>query len=956
MSLFASASLAQTAPTPAPQPPKSEETVTLERFVVTGSFIPMAVQESFAPVTVYSQEQLILSGANTPVEGLRDLPSFVGGTATEQDSNRGTGAANINLRGLGSNSTLTLINGRRTAQAFNNVNLIPLDAISRVDVLKDGAAANYGADAIAGVVNFVLQEVPKGTSIRLTYGNTWDKDAAVVQGGLVTGVANDKTSILIAANQYTRNDIYARDRKVSSSADQRPYGGDNGGSDSFTGRIDTKLNTTTGGPFGVPSNTSLPSAGLLRAGVQFPRSIADYQQYNVDTDRYNFRVLTPAIPGQQRASYYGVLKHAFNPHLRGKVDFLWSRLKTDNQLASSPFTIGGPENLQNSPYLEIFESQAAINAARAAGNTTALQVVSFPRYRSLEIGNRRNFFNEESYRVFAGVEGEFGRWHYDTGYTYAAMDRIRGDSGFPSRTLLRNEVASGAFNPFARNFATGSWTSPSTGRVYTFDNAAALNRTAVQDKRNTKRGIEMIDARVNGPLFALPAGDVQAAIGAEHRTEYDDDFFGPLYNAGDALGLNTGNSFRGDRKVNAGFIETVVPVLKNAPLAHTLEVSAAVRREAFEYTNPRVTQASKFASTDWKAGLRWQPIDELTLRATKSTAFRAPLENELYAAVGTSFPTVNDPARKTDGSRFTPSGVQTQIQTGGNINLSPEQAKTWTAGIAWSPRRLKGLFVSVDYYNVDKSDIIVTGDAQFILNSNWAGQGQGFPRLQNGVWQFDPNAPLANAVIRQPDGSLSSSNAIISVIGTNLNLANNKVAGLDYTISYTMPVSREGKFTTTLQLNQFLKWELQRVRGAVTEDFVGHFVDISSDAFSPGSIPEWKGNLTLDYKHSNRFQSAFTINWVDSFQDDPNKVNPVFNGGTNFRMVKAWWTYDWIGHYALPDKWLFGWTRDTRLTVGVENIANTEPPRALGAFNDGYDTTLHSIRGRFMHVSVSKKF
>src|SRR5262249_34878204 len=142
---------------------------------------------------VYSQEQLILSGANTPIEGLRDLPSFVGGTATEQDSNRGTGAANINLRALGSTSTLTLINGRRTGQAFNNINLIPLDAIARVDVLKDGAAANYGADAIAGVVNFTLLDIPKGTQLRLTYGNTWEKDAAVVQAGVVTGIANDKT-------------------------------------------------------------------------------------------------------------------------------------------------------------------------------------------------------------------------------------------------------------------------------------------------------------------------------------------------------------------------------------------------------------------------------------------------------------------------------------------------------------------------------------------------------------------------------------------------------------------------------------------------------------------------------------------------------------------------------------------------------------------------------------------
>jgi len=940
--------------------PAKDEPVALARYVVTGSAIPMAVEESFAPVFVFSQDQLILKGANTPIEGIRELPSFVGGTATEQDSNRGTGAANINLRGLGSNSTLTLINGRRTGQAFNNINLIPLDAIQRVDVLKDGAAANYGADAIAGVVNFTLLEVPKGTQLRLTYGNTTNKDAAVAQAGLVTGIANDTTSILIAGSAFSRQDIYSRDREVSRSSDNRAYGGNNNGSDSMTGRLDTKGNITTGGPFGNPALANLPSRGILRDGVTAPRSIADYRQYDVNTDRYNFRQLTPAVPGQQRASYYGVMRHVFNPQIRGKVDFLFSQLKTDNGLASSPFTIGVPENLLNSPYLEILETPAAIAAARAAnggaGSATPLQVVNIPRYRSLELGNRRNFWTEESYRIFAGLEADWQRWHFDTAYMYAAMDRIRGDSGFPSRQALRTEVASGAFNPFAREFSTGSWTSPTTGRTFTWDQRASLQRTSVQDKRNTKRGIELVDFKANGPIFPLPAGELQGAAGVEHRTEYDDDFFGPLYNAGDALGLNTGNSFRGERAVNAGYVEAVVPLLKNLPFVRELGLNAAARRESFEYHNPVVVQKSKFASTDWKVGLRWHVVEDLVVRATKSTAFRAPLESELYAAVGTSFPTVNDPARRADGTRFTPAGVQTQIQTGGNINLAPEQAKLWTAGLAWSPKQFKGLFLSVDYYNINKRDIVVVGDAQFILNSNWAGQGSGYPRQQNGVWQFDPNAPLANAVIRQPDGSLSSSNAVISVIGTNLNLALNAVQGLDYTVAYALPVAERGNLTTTLSLNQFLQWDLQRVRGAAKENFIGHFVDVSSDGFAPGSIPRWKGNLAFDFKSNHAWESAFTINWVDRFLDDPNLVNATFNGGTTVRWVKAWWTYDWIAHYNLPKNFLRGWMADTRLTVGVENIADTPPPRAVGAFNDNYDTTLHNIRGRFYHFSLTKKF
>jgi iron complex outermembrane receptor protein len=961
--LFASvtAALAQQTATPSVAPDE-KDTVKLERFVVTGSNIPQAVEESFVPVTIFSQEQLILKGATTPIEGVRGLPSFVGGTATEQDSNRGTGAANVNLRGLGSTSTLTLINGRRTGQAFNNVNLLPLDAIERVDVLKDGAAANYGADAIAGVVNFKLLDVAKGTRLRVTYGNTTDKDATVLQAGLVTGVADDKTSIVIALAGYKRNDIYARDREVSRDADQRRYGGNNGGSDSMTGRVDFKGNITTGGPFGNPAITNYPARGILRDGVDAPRSLADYRQYDTNTDRYNFRVLTPAIPGQQRQNYYGVLKHKFPLNVTGRVDFLYSRLRTDNGLASSPFTIGAPEGLPFSPYLAIFETPAAIAAAQAAsagaGSTTPLQVVNFARYRSIELGNRRNFWDEESIWAFAGLAADWRRWHFDAGYLRADMNRTRGDSGFPSRLRLRPEVISGAFNPFARDFSRGSWRSPTTGVTYTWDNAAALRRSAVADKRLTQRGLELGDLRVNGPLFDLPGGEVQFAGGLERRREYDDDFFGPLYNAGDALGLNTGNNFRGERAVSAAYAETILPLVKEGrvPFVHSASLNAAARYEDFKYNSPQTTARPKFESTDWKLALRYQPVHDVVVRATYSTAFRAPLESELFAATGTSFPTVNDPARKPDGSRFTPTGVQTQIQTGGNPRLDPEEAKTWTGGLAWSPKQIKGLFASVDYYRIDKSNIVVVGDGQFILNANWAAQGAGYPRLVNNVWQFDPNATLANAVIRQTDGSLSSSNAVISIIGTNLNLARNYVEGLDYTVSYALPVASLGTLTGTVTFNQFLKWNLQRTRSGVTEDFVGHFVDVSSDAFSPGSIPEWKGSFTLNYKNNRGLETALTANWVDAFLDDPNLVNATFNNGTTVRTVGSWLTYDWIANYDFKRTQLGGWLKGMRLTVGVDNILGQDPPRAVGAFNDGYDTTLHSLRGRFYHVSVTKQF
>src|SRR3954447_19954298 len=191
---------------------------TTERVIVTGSYIPTAETESALPVTVYTAEVLKKQGANTPVEGLRQLPSFVGNAATENDSNGGDGTATINLRGIGSINTLILINGRRTFN-FNDINAIPIGAISRTEVLKDGASAVYGSDGVAGVVNFILLNGPgekpyEGAELYALYGNTTETDAHVRQvylRGGVTGL-DGKVSIAAEGEYYSRANLYSRDR------------------------------------------------------------------------------------------------------------------------------------------------------------------------------------------------------------------------------------------------------------------------------------------------------------------------------------------------------------------------------------------------------------------------------------------------------------------------------------------------------------------------------------------------------------------------------------------------------------------------------------------------------------------------------------------------------------------------------------------------------------------------
>src|SRR5438045_4492204 len=191
---------------------------TTERVIVTGSYIPTAETESALPVTVYTAEVLKKQGANTPVEGLRQLPSFVGNAATENDSNGGDGTATINLRAIGAANTLILVNGRRTFN-FNDINALPIGGISRTEVLKDGASAVYGADGVAGVVNFILLNGPgekpyEGAELYALYGNTTEADAHVRQVYLKGGVTglDGKVSIAASGEYYSRANLFSRDR------------------------------------------------------------------------------------------------------------------------------------------------------------------------------------------------------------------------------------------------------------------------------------------------------------------------------------------------------------------------------------------------------------------------------------------------------------------------------------------------------------------------------------------------------------------------------------------------------------------------------------------------------------------------------------------------------------------------------------------------------------------------
>jgi iron complex outermembrane receptor protein len=984
-----------------------------ERVIVTGSYIPTAETESALPVTVYTAEVLHKQGANTPVEGLRQLPSFVGNAATENDSNGGDGTATINLRGIGSVNTLVLMNGRRMFNQLGvsaDINLIPIGAISRTEVLKDGASAVYGSDAVAGVVNFVMINGPgekpyEGAELFALYGNTTDTDAHVRQVYLKGGVTglDGKVSIAAEGEYYSRANLFSRDRAaVAGSGDtsNNPFGlglgGQNSNSPTYAGRISvgggaTALGFTTTGQLvlnDLTTNNVTPGA---------------YRRFDaaLDPTQYNFRAFTPAIPAMEKANYYITGRYkVFGDGLQLYGDLLYSKVKQDNGLAGSPFTINTGGNTNGDFY--------GLDEARASQFNPAGTFLNSVRYRlQRDLGNRRSFFDKDYWRYTVGIEGNFNikdngfisRFGYDSGYLYTRFDEREIDSGDATRSGIvaaiagldtdGDGVADTFFNPFIGQNAPLIGTAPTynangtpTGLTAPYNNVLGAQQASFIAHSSFLERAFLYDAHVNMHLFPnLWNGGVDLAVGYEHREVNNKVIADPTQKIGNQLGFTQGADSENRQEVDSVFSELIIPFVTstmNVPFVRSLELSLAWRYEKFTDTDLYATVASKreasfdnvnqdenFGGTP-RVSLRYQPIADITLRASWGQSFRSPLPGELFLPIVQDFPVIFDPY---DGSTGQPPGA---VNRQGNTNLLPEKSDAYTAGIVWTPKFLPGFTMTADWYQIFTTDLILSGNAfaQVLVTTN----------------VIAPNHDLLNCgddndigIIRDPDDG-----TLFCVNSQTGNAGKRNVQGLDVTATYEVPTERFGKFTFSGGWNHFFTWKAQPGVGTFN-NFLGNYNN-GTLPLAPGAIPWNKGFLRTEWEWRH-FDFIATGNYIGDFIDDPAfSFDQAAAGGPDFtgrrRRVPSYITLDMQLSYefvkpavepmptakdskdsknvmqtaadtsSIWQRMLWG----TKLTVGVNNAFDRNPPTVLGAFNDNYDTSLYSIRNRFWYVSLNKKF
>src|SRR6476646_7939046 len=869
------------------------EITEMERVIVTGSNIPTAEETGPNPVDTYRPQDLEKLGIRNATDLTTFLPQEAGGTTNLNISNGGLGTVQFNLRGLLPKETLVLIDGKRVTYGLGgagssagvNINLIPFVFVDHIDILKDGASAVYGSDAVAGVVNFFLIHKFRGLEIGGTYGNTnlgASNDMGEWEASLKAGTGDDKTDIVVIADFWERTGgLFSRDRDISSNAFQIPWGGFDVRSGNFPGVVGTfdfrlipKLffsansppphsapNAATspfykrpGFPFlpfaGVNPNAYPGAPGIIgpNAGQHVPQFGTSYKGGG-DYFLYNFAAVTPALPPADRQSFYGsFVRDICDKYLQVFADFKYVRSFFDTSAAPvpfvpDPFKIPGT-NLGFSSFGISVPIQNPFNPFTVPDNTVIVNGVGIPvttgvTFRGLnDTGPRHEKITYQDSLFDVGLRGEMGEfgdnfktWNWELGFRYSrndGQDLAVGEASQPGlREALLDTNPATAFDPFL-NFNA-------------HNTKAARQRVYVTLHNSGEYELPIGYATVNGDLFKLPAGPVSFAIGGEYdapRWTLNRDALNTTFQS---IGSTNSGSARVNRDVWSIYQEVRVPLTSpawNFSGFYSFEVDFAEREEWYSQNTSAVLPSgvfpfqpathSQYNMQKPKVSVRWQPLDPkyigaLTLRGSYTEAFHAPALSEISPASSEGVASIAfDPL--TNQSDFF------EIRTIGNPDLQPEVAYEWSYGLVYSPKWIKGLTLSADWWHIDMRSIASPLGTQFIIENDIPGLVfRGPPRILNGRLVPGP---------------------IILVIDPNENLTGAIFEGLDYEATYILDSSifghgDFGRLTATVNGTWLSRAELQistdtKRFGIAGEAIPGGFT-------LTGSLPWNRANFSLFY-------------------------------------------------------------------------------------------------------------
>ncbi|MFL6549060.1 MAG: TonB-dependent receptor plug domain-containing protein [Povalibacter sp.] len=796
----------------------------VEEIVVTGTSI-RGVASAGSPSIALDHEAFVESGLATSSDLARSLPQVINLGADESRlGGAQDGAANttrvsgINLRGVGNEATLLLINGRRLAPAgviksLYDPNVIPAAALERMEVVVDGASAIYGSDAVAGVVNLITRKDFSGAETMLRYGSADGTDQIVASQNF--GMTWDGGSVFGAFEHYERDRLEGAERDFAS-ADRRARGGSDARSSlASPGNI---VSGTTRYPLPASNGVGL-TPGQLAAGTP---------------NRFDDTAAADLLPQQERNTFFLDARQQF-----GRWDAWYQGWFSDRDFEENVAPASGQLRVPNTnPW---FVAPAALGA---------------PAFVNVEY----RFVNEDADAKLTGTEKAYQN-AIGAGVDLGADWRAEGyanfsrNHGFQRRGAITNGAAltaalassnpATAFNPFG------------DGSFNVTNNAALVDLIIANRDTDATSETRDYSLKADGPLFDLPAGDVRLAVGVEHH----ENEFHQVLTATNVLasGAATVKDVRNDRDNLAVFAELYVPIIGSAqsvPAVHALTLSLAGRYEDYsdfgETTNPKV-------------GLTWQPIESLTLRGTYGTSFRAPSLVDSSEQIHNIFiQNLTDPAATSGSTR----GI---FHNGGRSTLQPEEATTWSAGLDWQPQGvLSGFTTSLTYYDIDYTDRIdvvpntaltqPTVYSPFIVRRPPASDAAGTAAFNAMVAEF-----FANPDLQSPVEPVANINAIVD--GRRANLGSLEQTGLDVNLAYTLDTSF-GQWRAGLDVAKILEISRSTAPSLPFIDVLDTFsnpVDLRARAALNWRLGGLSANLYYNYTDDYR-NTAITPNvQVDSY-------------------------------------------------------------------------------------------
>jgi iron complex outermembrane receptor protein len=918
----------------------------IQRVEVTGSRIRQVDLETAQPLQVMTQEQIQKTGLVTVGDIINNLsaagtPAFSKGSTLT--SNREQGGQYINMRNLGSQRLLVLVNGKRwtaTVAGYTDLSTIPSSMIERIEVLKDGASSIYGSDAIAGVVNIILKKSMEGGMASAYVGQNGDKhDGTTKDYSVSYGANTDKTSLMFSLSHSDQGAVWANERDITSFSFGPNHYASNLGTSPW-GRIRQVSATGAASGFNNIINHTGSFDGVGTSSDA--RNKANYHTYaGADADVFNSTQQMMFTSPTKLTTLFTKGEATLPWDIHFKSTAMYSERNSSRQIAGYPLN-----SLTQSKYPVYIDKNSYYNPyGNAALGGTGGQDLFFYR-RTIEVPRVTGNENR-TVHIDASLDGDFNvrnlPWNWSVGYNHSAISGTVTSTGNLNLLNLKKALgpsflnASGAVQcgTAAAPIALAECTPFNILGGPSASNAAALGYVMSTGQATYGSTINSATADLSGELYSLPAGQLAFAGGLEHRTVRGYDRPGQFEQSGYSTDL-AGNSTVGEYTVKEAYLELQVPLLKNQPFAELLNVNVASRYS--DYSNFGSTTNSKIS-------LMWKPIKDLLFRGTYAEGFRAPTVGDTFGGGSQSYDSYLDACDSLYGdAKVTPAtaarcraagvpatfrqvnqagtpvgaaGAQspTPFNTGaGNTSLTPETAVTRTFGAVYSPSYVSGLTIGVDYFDIRVQNRITAVSAAYEINQCYV----------TGVQSF------CDKITRDP-----LTGQITTLSRGNSNLGSLGTKGVDLSLAYRIPRTPYGQFALRSESTYVTAFTIKSTDTAPAVNYAGEYGTnkLKTNAAVDWSLGNWGATLATRFYSSTKGRC-----WTVSPAVECSNPTDVASFGTGYNRIGAAvytdlnvsYKFAWKGTLAIGANNLFDKapriTYDTNSTYGGNSSSSSVDP------------------------------